>query len=212
MKHPEIIIAKRDNLLLINLFTILFLLTSLLRPTITVGQSIADLAEFKGEVKGHSIYLFWEWNNSLDETEYVIEKADAAANFSEIGTTGIGHDFEDVHPYDGVNYYRLVGENSDGEKSYSDVITVEYELSNELRISPNPASNFVEVGFSLAENSSASILIMNQQGVLIEQQEVETMFESAQQLRINLQDYSPGVYLIRIDQGSSARTRKFVVL
>jgi len=212
MKHPEIIIAKRDNLLLINLFTILFLLTSLLRPTITVGQSIADLAEFKGEVKGHSIYLFWEWNNSLDETEYVIEKADAAANFSEIGTTGIGHDFEDVHPYDGVNYYRLVGENSDGEKSYSDVITVEYELSNELRISPNPASNFVEVGFSLAENSSASILIMNQQGVLVEQQEVETMFESAQQLRIDLQDYAPGVYLIRIDQGSFARTRKFVVL
>jgi len=171
-----------------------------------------DLAEFKGEVKGNSIYLFWEWNNSADEEEYVIERAGADANFTEIGTAGMNYDFEDLNPHEVVNYYRLAAMNSDGQKAYSDVIAVEYEISKQLRISPNPASSFIEVGFFLAKNSSASILIMNQQGVLVEQQEVETMFESAQQLRIDLQDYAPGVYLIRIDQGSFARTRKFVVL
>jgi hypothetical protein len=199
-----------------SLFLFLFLSLFLADPCTVSAQNLntfhLDLVEFKGEVKGHSIHLFWQFDNSSDEKEYVIERAGADANFAKIGTTGIEYNFEDVRPYAVVNYYRLAGVSFDGQKAYSDVIAVEYEVSKKFHVSPNPASDFIEVSFFLEENSAASILIMNQQGVLVEQQEVQNLLASFKCLRINLQNYSQGLYIVRIDQGSFSRTRKFVVL
>lgn len=193
------------------LFLSLFLVNS---SIISAQESAAlplNLAEFRGEVTGNSIHLSWAGGNSFNQQEYIIERAGEDANFNEIGTANIEEDFDDVHPLEAINYYRLISIGSDGRKAYSHVIAVEYEASLELKLSPNPASNFINIGFFLEEHSSASILVMSQQGLLIEQQKVETLLGGAQQVEVNLQDYSSGVYVVRITQGSTTRTRKFVV-
>jgi len=127
MKYPQTTITKRNNLLLINLFTILFFLTSFMTPTISVGQYIIDLVEFKATPPpaGGGIDIQWE-AVAPKSSLYTIEELDADGNFVAIGMVDGANSFVDDNPSDGVNTYRLAQEDIDGEKGYSESLRVAY--------------------------------------------------------------------------------------
>jgi hypothetical protein len=56
------------------------------------------------------------------------------------GTAGpTDYSFTDLHPFAGVNFYRLVQYDIDGNKKYLGIVVVTFSASDRVHIFPNPA-------------------------------------------------------------------------
>lgn len=75
--------------------------------------------------------------------------------------------YNDLLPLNGKSYYRLKMINGDGKSNYSDIRNISNDNSlGQVRIFPVPARNKVNVDFFALTNTSLTIKIFNQAGVL----------------------------------------------
>ena len=75
-----------------------------------------------------------------------------------------------------------------------------------LRLAPNPASDFVDLAWTGPEGSDVTLSLVNMQGQLVRQQVVHG---SAHHL--NTVGLRQGLYLVKVQAGSTATTQKLVV-
>lgn len=170
-----------------------------------------NLINFQAQSQEVYIQLFWV-EEIPNHDNFIIERAGENGIFQPLGatTSKTQTDFLDEHPLEGYNYYRLVGCSNNKRVSCSNVIVVEHKTK--IQLMPNPATEYINVTFLSEADKNTSISILNQQGNLLFEEKVNTSFGGAQQLKIDLQGYSAGVYLLRIMNGEIAQTRKFIIL
>ncbi|HET6766707.1 MAG TPA: T9SS type A sorting domain-containing protein [Chitinophagaceae bacterium] len=84
------------------------------------------------------------------------------------------------------------------------------ENSNKQFLYPNPASEFVYLNFNSATEGLVNIQIVNSIGQLVKQHPVNTI-KGHNQIKIQVADIRPGMYIIRINKGDLTLTRKFVI-
>jgi Secretion system C-terminal sorting domain/Fibronectin type III domain len=84
------------------------------------------------------------------------------------------------------------------------------ENTNKQFLYPNPASEFVYLNFNSATEGSVNIQIVNSIGQLIKQHPVNTM-KGQNQIKIQVADIRPGMYILRINKGDLNLTKKFVI-
>jgi len=181
---------------------------------IAFGQSNSllsmGLADFRGENKGTYIELSWDLLNPAQEIDVIVERAGANGIFTPLGTAS-ELNFLDKNPQETVHYYRLLAYDAAGNEMYSQIIAIEHDLSKEMKIVPNPATTFIDVGFYM-EGNAAQIMIFDQQGSLVQQTSVESQQGGVQHFQLDLVEYNAGMYLLRVVEGIRATTMKFVVL
>jgi hypothetical protein len=86
----------------------------------------------------------------LDFDHFVIERSTATTDYDSIGTVpGIGdsqtpqnYAFQDSHPIEGANYYRLRMVDKHGHISYSKMVLLNFSLAV-IKLYPNPAKQSV---------------------------------------------------------------------
>lgn len=197
-----------------NLFCIIFVLFLMNLQTalaqINSMQPYLDLLDFRGETRGLYIELSWQWSNQNDEIDLIVERAGADGIFEPLGTA-TKEIFRDNQPIEPVHYYRLLAYDVGGDEIYSKIIAIEYDLKKEMQIIPNPATSFIDLGFYM-EGTSAQVMIFDQQGNLVQQKSVETALAGMQHFHLDLENYTAGMYLLRVVEGIRATTMKFVVL
>ena len=114
------------------------------------------LLYFKGQHESPVNFLEWETAMEIDNDFFIIERANDAVSFSEIGRVdGAGNSTSILHyslidrsPIMGINYYRLKQVDFNGQFSYSQIISIEvnpFELYSEIEIGPNPFGDFVKI-------------------------------------------------------------------
>jgi hypothetical protein len=196
-----------------KLYCIFFVLF-LMNLQIALGQANSllsiELADFRGENKGMYIELSWDLLNPNQEIDFIVERAGADGIFKTLGTANEDN-FLDQNPTETVHYYRLLAYDVVGSEMYSQIIAIEYDLNKEMKIVPNPATTFIDVGFYM-EGSTAQVVIFDQQGILVQQENVENNQGGMQYFHLDLENYAAGMYLLRVVEGIRATTMKFVVL
>ena len=75
---------------------------------------------------------------------------------------------------------------------------------------PNPASEFVYLNFNSTTEGSINIQIVNSIGQLVKQHPVNTI-KGQNQIKIQVADIRPGMYILRFNKGDLNLTRKFVI-
>ena len=75
---------------------------------------------------------------------------------------------------------------------------------------PNPASEFVYLNFNSVSEGAINIQIVNSIGQLVKQLPVNTI-KGHNQIKIQVRDIKPGMYILRINKGDLNITRKFVI-
>ncbi len=70
--------------------------------------------------------------------------------------------------------------------------------SFDFKLYPNPANNYVRIGFRKALNSDVSIIIRNLDGLLIKQIEYPINTEQEQSILIDIHDLDRGMYMIQL--------------
>jgi len=100
------------------------------------------------------IEIAWTTNSEVNNDYFTVEYSIDGVSFKTLETVAGSGTTSEVNEYaittessrfNGVVYFRLKQTDYNGEYSYSDVITLAVESSNELYVYPNPATEFVSV-------------------------------------------------------------------
>lgn len=88
-----------------------------------------------------------------------------------------------------------------------DLSNIKFEL---LQNTPNPASDYTDVSFTTPVGGDFTIKLFNMIGKEVYHQTVRGM-AGLNTSRIQLDDYTPGVYMMSLENGSSVVTRRMIV-
>ena len=99
------------------------------------------------------VLLSWQTATERDNALFAIERSTDGTRFTEIGRiAGAGnsveiqdYQFTDPAPAKGTNYYRLRQVDVDGRFSYSSVVTAVLDETGNVRVTPTPASDHLQV-------------------------------------------------------------------
>ncbi len=154
--------------------------------------------------------LDWSTSSETNSKVYMIERSeDGRNNFLTLGSVDAAgyslakrsYTFTDKKPITGGNYYRLKIIDIDGKYKYSQIRYVDFsEHGDIVSIFPNPANTTINIEGLTAGNSVKVINILGE--VMADFAEV-----SGTQLKIDISNYSKGVYFISTGDG---QTIKFV--
>jgi len=85
--------------------------------------------------------------------------------------------------------------------------------STELTVQPNPFQDFTVLKFTLTTDSQISLMVFDSQGRLVNTLiSNEDWKEGSHSIQLNSSDMSPGIYYCRLQEGSTTKTCKLVVL
>lgn len=185
---------------------------SLSSDTIKIGSTLpVSLINLKAKASKNSASLSWQTTTEINAKQFIIQRSVNGRTFSNIGTqaandnSSIVHDysFVDNKPVSGINYYRLIIEDLDGKIDYSPVVSVVFELPNNmLLVYPNPSPNNVVVKFDTQLAEKYNITISDISGKTISQFDGLSDIGS-NKVNINLQNLAAGLYIITLTNAAN---------
>ncbi len=174
-----------------------------------------------GQTKGGiaRVDLSWLTNEDAQNEFYEVEKTLDGVTFQPVleqvsrysDDQVRGYQILDPNPAEGDWHYRLKVTRKDGTTAYSETKRVIIELPGDFTIFPNPASDRLNLALRGQEGKPALMQIINSQGVVLEQREIESLPEDP--VSFDLHDYRDGMYFLNVRvEGKRSRTLKFVVV
>jgi hypothetical protein len=192
-------------------------------PTVTDGGGVYTACGvflsnvdfiLKSSCKNNENELQWyTLNESSNFKQLTLESATSEENFEEIYTLNTSIESNKVYSYKHSNakkatYYRLRYIDDNGFTKYSDVVAASCKSSSEFSIYPNPAKNSVNVTISyLEKGSDASLIVYNMLGEIV----YLTTINSPQQVIINSERFSSGIYYLVLSTEKDKQTQKLVI-
>lgn len=176
------------------------------------------LKSFHGNQNSASIELNWItlMENKFDK--YLIERSADGMLYERLGEVqGSGIDwssleksygFTDEQPYLGINYYRLVALDLDGQLEYFDAIAVSYQNNAGFSIYPNPSNGAtIKIVFPGEVAATDRLIIYDRSGLeilVITGPDRETELGGLVQL-------SKGVYIVKYQRKTQTATEQLVI-
>jgi Secretion system C-terminal sorting domain len=163
-----------------------------------------ELISFDALVEGENVRLNWATANEINNEFFEIERSSDGIHFETIlyqngagnSTTLIEYTDLDRNPLFGISYYRLKQVDVDGDSSYSDIISVNFDklIHKDIIVYPNPSKDFMGVHGS--EEELESIRIFNLMGQDLTSN-VSIQVENAKTLTLDLKNLPSGLYLLQ---------------
>ncbi|HLC83360.1 MAG TPA: T9SS type A sorting domain-containing protein, partial [Bacteroidia bacterium] len=132
-----------------------------------------ELTEFYAVPENNSVVLNWVTATEKNSDRFEIEKSVDGVDFQKIGTepskanngnstSQLNYSFMDNNPSDGMSYYRLKQIDFNGAFEYHSIISVDFEVKNNIRfvVFPNPNMGEFSVDFSGIENEHEVLIEM----------------------------------------------------
>ena len=183
--------------------------TQITQANISLGNALPiELVSFDAVLQNRIVDLTWQTASEHNNDFFTVERSADIFNFEPIAnmdgagnsTVLLSYATQDLHPLNGVSYYRLKQTDFDGAFEYSDLRVVILGADDEMLVFPNPSStglinfqNPVDIG-ELAIYSSEGKLVFKE------------MVGNTLQVKLN-----PGVYLVRYEVAGLLKTKKIVI-
>ncbi|HKR04475.1 MAG TPA: T9SS type A sorting domain-containing protein [Bacteroidia bacterium] len=169
-----------------------------------------ELLSFTGKNEGDVNVMKWTTASEINNDYFSVLRSSTGDNFEEIGTIkGAGNSsqvlnytFTDLHPLPGINYYRLLQTDYNGEISYSNIIAIKTNIKTiPVIISPDPAVDFIQISFGNKPHDF-EIEIMNAFG--------ETVLNAHNQNKIDISALAKGIYFLKLSVENTPDLHKFI--
>jgi len=126
-----------------------------------------ELISFEGESRENHNHLFWKTVNEIGFAGFEVQRSRQGITFDSIGYVKGGvldYTFDDMNPYFGDGYYRLLMEDKDGTSKYSHIIRLSQEYDFEFKVINNPFSQSLHLEILSDSNFEADISIIGING------------------------------------------------
>lgn len=153
------------------------------------------------------------WQTAIEALgdAFELESSKDAINFQKITSIpargfASSYQFEDLSPYQGINYYRLRLKNIDGYITYSDVVnaTVSNKQNSLFTIFPNPVQNSLQLSITEPQTGAYTTVVDYKGAVLIKK------LIPGNSTRIDVSMLAAGNYLINYYTKQGVETIKFI--
>ncbi|UKN00123.1 T9SS type A sorting domain-containing protein [Paracrocinitomix mangrovi] len=186
---------------------------------ITLGSTLpVELTTFTAKCEGGSAIVNWSTASERDCDYFVIEKSTNAENWSFVakiqgnGTSSTAHNYayQDNNLENEITYYRLKQIDLNGNKSTSDIVSIEScEINNQLMLYPNPASNQINLNVKANKDQQITIHILDLNGKTVAVQQGVSLFEGNNVVDMNIEDLDQAMYFLRIEVDGKVEVQKF---
>lgn len=111
----------------------------------------------------------------------------------------------------GINYYRLKMIDADGKSTYSKVVVIFNDNKGLLitTLAPNPVHDKSTITISSSNHSTATLRIFNMAGNIVKQWQ-NAILEGTTNIKMNVADLAPGIYLLVVVTSEAKTVYQFV--
>ncbi len=170
-----------------------------------------DVSGFSAKARKTDIANDWMVSNNNEQDEFILERSRDGIRFeilkvvpAKVILFTAAYAEEDRQPFNSWNYYRLRVVDKSGKERVSPVVKVWFGREQQIRISPNPASEKIMVSF--AEPSSIfQIELVNISGQVL--QRIQTIQFNNE---IDISHLQAGMYYLRISGKNGLSTKSFI--
>lgn len=167
-----------------------------------------ELLNFEAkEVENRKVNLEWQTSSEVNNDYFEVHRSidleswelvttvDGAGNSTEF----LSYSAEDLEPYMGLSYYKLIQVDNNGESTLSDIRSVTLQLDNErgLSIYPNPTLGVLNITGSRSQLEKLELF--NSVG---KQLEVNILASGDHSVTIDVSNLTQGVYLLKSGERS----------
>ncbi|MBS4043023.1 MAG: T9SS type A sorting domain-containing protein [Chitinophagaceae bacterium] len=178
------------------------------------------LSSFTASKEGSTAKLNWITSFENNNKGFDVQKSNDGKNWETIdyvagvgfSTTESTYTSTDESPFKGTNFYRLKQMDLDGKTSYSNIVSVRFADRETVGLSffPNPTKDKVVILIDEIQNKNASIDFINLQGKVIKTIAI-TEQQSNSNLIVDVSNFSRGLYIVKLNNGSVVKTNKLII-
>lgn len=172
-----------------------------------------ELESFICIVNGTEVNLRWVTASELNNSGFDIERSTDNINWVKIGfesgqgstTAKTMYSFSDKNPVEGKLYYRLKQIDYDGTSEYSNIIYADYSFVTDYTLEqnyPNPFNPATLIKYSIPDESSVQIKIINTVGEIVSVLVNEVQQQGNHIKLFDASDLSSGIYFAHLSASS----------
>jgi hypothetical protein len=168
------------------------------------------LIGFTGSAVQNSVFLNWITASELNNDYFDIQRSTDGINFISIGTVkGNGNSstineyaFQDINPANGINYYKLIQHDFNGEVSISTIVKVSTGINDvSFTVSPNPSAESFNINFK--DVSGGEFTVLNVLGQMLTHKVVES---GTEKISVGA-ELAKGAYVLRFSGTNGVYTQ-----
>lgn len=176
------------------------------RFTLAVYKDNSDaykLVSFTGNKQQGAMVLTWTVQNESDVYTFDLERStDGGKTYTVIGTVQSAskgtYQVTDPQPVYGDNLYRLKQSDVNDAITYSDIVTLTYDMpqaaETTINVYPNPASNKINIDFTQTILNPLEVYVINSNG----KQVIKSKFNAAQHIEQEVGNLTTGIYIVDV--------------
>lgn len=172
------------------------------------------LSAFEVQKVNSSVKISWTTSQENNSHYFVVQHSVDGRSWTDVGqanamglsVTPTYYSIMDNAANIGINLYRLKQVDRDGRTEYSTIKSVLFNQGYEVLITPNPATNYVNVYLSRNTTIISKISVYQMNGSLVKQFVTNNTF-----LQINTSSFAKGMYFIKVINGDVVTTQKIII-
>lgn len=173
------------------------------------------LGSFTAVKQNTQVKVSWSTTQEVNSQSFAVERSADGNSFTTIGTVAAkgfssvttNYSFNDKQPLTGNNYYRLKQVDQDDKAVYSAVVKINFTRKPAIRITPNPASSFINVSLENI-NTAADLQIIDLSGQLVKQ---ELITQGTANKLVSLAGMPKGLYAVKLVSAENVTTQKLLI-
>jgi len=174
-----------------------------------------ELLSFTGTEHHGEVTLNWDVASQVNNDMFQIHKSLNTSEWEFVGAVKgngntnaeLSYYLIDNNPYVGRSYYRLTQIDYNGKSEVFKPITINVESTVEITLSPNPAEGAISLRMNEMLYGVTTITVINAIGEIMYDKTFDNKFNT---LKIDLEDYAKGFYLLNIKNNQKNETLRFI--
>jgi predicted esterase len=185
----------------------------------TAGAPLpANMKNYNAVLRGSKVYVEWITTAENNTDRFVLERATANGQYQEVasvmaaGASAADKKYVliDEQPVRGLNLYRLVLVNRDGQREYFDVKRITLPNGGGFVNIPSPARGTLNVYLNVDRSQTVNITVHDLNGRILHR--VSRVFAPGlSENRVAITTLSAGTYFVKVEGESFTETRKVLV-
>ncbi len=168
---------------------------------------------FDGETDGKVNHLRWATEAEQNSERFNVQRSKDGVTFETIGsvaaqgnsTTTTYYTFDDEHPFEGANYYRLELLETSGEANLSNTILLVIAPDNlGYSFYPNPTDKLVYYQYEATKKEALRIEVLDVLGKQVSTKNVSSVV-GMNRIPVDLSAYPNGTYMVRVHHEGTAQ-------
>ena len=208
------------NTALISMNTNLRLNTPVDKVTVISALFPLTMLGFTAEKQFNGNLLIWSTAQEINTAKFEVERSENGRDFKTVGTVrSKGNTFQnkyDFVDFEGRNltagkliFYRLKMVDLDNRYQYSSIRSIRNDISTDITVYPNPASDYLQIQVNNAHTEDISLEVFDNNGRTLITQNSQ-MQRGNDLKKLNIQKLIPGIYYLKITKANGeAQTVQF---